>query len=69
MAKSTEDLVNLLNVIVDVSHPEVPNDGYKTSSEREWKDLSFATVDPHHWHLPEAVQKSRPGALDQIVCR
>jgi amidase len=67
MAKSTEDLVNLLNVIVDVSQPEVPDQGYPTSLSRDWKDLSFATMDPHHWYLPEAVQKPQPGALDQIV--
>ena len=67
MAKSTEDLVNLLNVIVDVSQREVPDQGYPTSLSRDWKDLSFATMDPHHWYLPEAVQKPQPGALDQIV--
>jgi Asp-tRNA(Asn)/Glu-tRNA(Gln) amidotransferase A subunit family amidase len=67
MAKTVEDLVNLLNVIVDVSHPEVPDQGYETSLSRKWKDLSFATMDPRHWHLPESIQKPQPGALDQIV--
>ncbi|KAI4654997.1 uncharacterized protein J4E78_007177 [Alternaria triticimaculans] len=66
MAKTTDDLVSLLNVIVDLSHPEVPDQGYNTSASRDWKDISFATMDPHHWHLPEAVQKPQPGALDQI---
>ncbi|KAI4649794.1 uncharacterized protein J4E79_009639 [Alternaria viburni] len=66
MAKTTDDLVNLLNVIVDLSHPEVPDEGYNTSFSRDWKDISFATLDPHHWHLPEAVQRPQPGALDQI---
>lgn len=32
MAKCTEDLVNLLNVIADTSHPRVPKDGYGKSS-------------------------------------
>ena len=67
MAKSVEDLVGLLDVVVDVEHPGVPDRGYGTEVLRGWKDISFATMDPHHWHLPEAVQKPQPGALDQIV--
>ena len=67
MAKCTEDLIDLLNVIADTSHPKVPNAGYGKSSGRQWKDISIATLDPHRWHLPEEVQKSQPGALDQIV--
>ena len=67
MGKTTDDLVNLLNIIVDRSHPEVPDQGYNTSFSRDWKDISFTTMDPHHWHLTEAVQKPQLGALDQIV--
>ena len=67
MAKCIEDLVSLLNIIADTSHCKVPNDGYKRSSGRTWKDISTATLDPHRWHLPEQVQKPQPGALDQIV--
>ena len=67
MAKCTEDLVNFLNVIVDTSHPHVPKDGYGKSFQRQWRDISIATLDPHHWHLPEEVPKPQPGALDQIA--
>lgn len=67
MAKSTEDLINLLNVIADVSHPEVPKEGYGKKPRRQWKEISFAIMDPNHWHLPETVQKPQPGALDQIA--
>ncbi|KAK0514624.1 hypothetical protein JMJ35_003241 [Cladonia borealis] len=65
MAECTEDLVNFLNVIADTSHPHVPKDGYWKSSQKQWKIISIATLDPHHWHLPEEVQKPQPGALDQ----
>ncbi|KAI4923842.1 hypothetical protein J4E85_007998 [Alternaria conjuncta] len=67
MAKSVEDLVGLLNVVVDLSHSEVPDRGYNTSLSRDWKDISFGTLNPSHWRLPEAVQKPQPGALDQII--
>ena len=67
MAKSTDDLVNLLNVIVDVSHLEVPDRGYDIEVSRGWKDVSFGILDPKHWHLLEDVQKPQPGALNQIV--
>ncbi|KAI4609138.1 hypothetical protein J4E83_008779 [Alternaria metachromatica] len=46
MAKSVEDLVGLLNVVVDVEHPGVPDQGYGTGVSREWRDVSFATLDP-----------------------
>lgn len=67
MAKCTEDLVDLLNVMVDKSHPRVPRAGYSQKSMRQWKDISIAYLDPHHWRLNEEVQKPQPGALDQIV--
>lgn len=67
MAKCTEDLISLLNVMANTSHPEVPKSGYGKLPERQWKDISIATFDPHRWHLPEEVQKPQPGALDQIV--
>jgi len=58
----------LLDVIVDVEHSGVPDRGYNnTEVSRGWKDISFGTLDPEHWRLPEDVQKPRPGALDQIV--
>ena len=67
MAKSTGDLVELLNIITDTTHPNVPDHGYSRTSSREWKDISIATLDPHIWRLPEWVQKPQPGALDEIV--
>ncbi|KAL8901654.1 MAG: hypothetical protein Q9207_005095 [Kuettlingeria erythrocarpa] len=67
MAKSTEDMANLLNVIADSSHPNVPQNGYGKSPGRPWKDISVATLDPNRWLLPEEVQKPQPGALDQII--
>ena len=67
MAKCTQDLSNLLNVMVDKACHEVPQGGYGSSPRREWKDISIALLDPHHWHLPEEVQKPQPGALEQIV--
>ncbi|KAF2655536.1 amidase family protein [Lophiostoma macrostomum CBS 122681] len=59
MAKTPEDLIAFLDVIVDTSHPKLPR--------RQWKDIAIATLDPQHWHLPESVQKPQPGALDQII--
>ena len=67
MAKCTEDLTNLLDVMVDKACHEVPQGGYGRSPRRQWKDISIALLDPHHWHLPEKVQKPQPGALEQIV--
>jgi len=67
VAKSVEDLAGLLNVIVDVEHPGVPDWGYDIEVSREWGDVSFATLDPRRWCLEEGVQRARPGALDQIV--
>ena len=68
MARSVEDIVGLLDVIVDVEQPGVPDRGYNnTEVSRGWKDISFGTLDPKHWRLPEAVQKPQPGSLNQIV--
>lgn len=68
MAKSVEDLVGLLDGVVDVEQPGVPDRGYNnTEVSRGWKDISFGTLDPKHWRLPEAVQKPQPGSLNQIV--
>lgn len=67
MAKCTEDLINLFNVMADPSQPHVPKGGFGKAERRYWKDISIATLDPLHWHLPSEVQKPQPGALEQIV--
>ncbi|KAL8950602.1 MAG: hypothetical protein Q9222_003382 [Ikaeria aurantiellina] len=66
-AKNTEDMIHLLNVMTDKSHPQVPEGGYGRSPARPWRDIAVATLDPKRWRLPEEVQKPQPGALDQIV--
>lgn len=67
MAKSTEDLINLQNVMVDRSHPRVPQEGYGRSASRGWANIRIATLDPHRWRLTEDHQKPQPGAFEQIV--
>lgn len=67
MAKTTEDLINLLNVILDRTHPEVPEAGFDVTRTRTWKDISIATIDPQRWHLPASLQKQQHGSLEQIV--
>lgn len=67
MAKSTEDLINLLNVMADKSHPRVPKVGYGKAPSRGWENIRIATLDPHRWRLTEEHQKPQPGAFEQIV--
>lgn len=67
IAKCTEDLINVLNVVADPSHPKFPKGGFGKSPKRQWKSISIATLDPRRWRFPDDMQKPQPGALDQIV--
>lgn len=67
MAKSTEDLINLLNVMTDKSHARVHQAGYGKSPCRGWENIRIATMDPRRWRLTEEHQNTQPGAFEQIV--
>jgi len=67
MAKSVEDMKNLLNVMIESAHPQAPKNGYQLDPGVSWKDISIATLDPQHWRIPEEMQKQYPGTFQQIV--
>lgn len=63
MANCTEDLNNLLNAVADTSKPDLPKNGYRKSARHHWNEISIATLDPHHWHLPSEVQTPQPAQI------
>lgn len=67
IAKSVEDLANLLTLIVDPSHPSVPENGYVTSLTKSFDGLRIGVLDPEAFFFAPDVIKPDPGATKQMV--
>jgi len=67
LAKDVEDLADLLTVMVDADKTIVPNGGYKSVLGSGWEGLRVGTLDVGPWLYPEAILKSAPGVVEQMV--
>jgi amidase len=67
MAKSTLDLVIVLDAIVDPSKTTVPKNGYQSAATGEWGNIRIGFVEPNHWHFTHKIVKYEKEASDQMV--
>ncbi len=67
MAKSVEDLANLLTVIVDPSNPSVPKDGYAAAMTKLWEGIRVGFLDPGTFFFAPDVLKPNENATTQMV--
>lgn len=65
--KSVDDLVNLLTVLVDSSHPSVPEGGYSTAMTGTFDGLHLGVLDPKVFYFSPDVIKPDTGATKQRV--
>ena len=67
MAKSVEDLANLMDVLVDQSKTFIPPGGYISAVTAVWEGLKIGALDPEIWTYPEFRRKQEPPAETQMV--
>lgn len=51
MAKSAEDIANMMDVMVDHTKTKVPQGGYSSRLNRQWKNIRVGAVKPQDWLL------------------
>ncbi|KAI1121267.1 amidase family protein [Nemania abortiva] len=51
MAKSARDIADLLDVVVDSSHTNVPEGGYTTALTGKWDNIRVGVLDAEEWML------------------
>jgi len=67
LGKSPKDVADILTVLVDPSKTKVPDGGYASALEGNWKDIKVATLDPEFWCSNSYVIKPVEEATKQIV--
>ncbi|KAH8688628.1 amidase signature domain-containing protein [Phaeosphaeriaceae sp. PMI808] len=66
MAKSVEDLANVMDVIVDPGKTCIPTGGFASCIISDWSSLRVGVLDPSQWELSEEFVKHYPGAEEQM---
>jgi len=67
MAKGVDDLANLLDILVDSSHPSVPKGGYASSMTNSWEGIRVGFLDPEVFFFESDVIKPNQNATNQMV--
>ncbi|KAJ5701174.1 Amidase [Penicillium malachiteum] len=67
MAKSVQDLADLLDVLVDSEKTNVPEGGYHSAVTGSWGDIRIGIVEPEKWLLPHNIEKYEKDATDQML--
>ncbi|CAI6285809.1 unnamed protein product [Periconia digitata] len=65
---TTEDIANLLTVLVGSNRPDVPSGGYLTAMRGAdgWEELSVGVLDPEKWRYDGSIQTENPSAIQDI---
>jgi amidase len=67
MTKSTRDLADLLDILVDPSKTKVPDGGYASAVTGKWGSISIGIVNPEDWLHGEQTVKPVRSATEQLV--
>ncbi|KAF8852531.1 amidase signature enzyme [Acephala macrosclerotiorum] len=67
MAKSVEDLANMLDIMVDSDKTSIPEGGYKSCLEGKWSSLRIGVLDPEKWQYPPDAARPNAKATKQMV--
>ena len=68
IGKTTKDVADLMDVLVDHDKTHVPEGCYASAMVSDWNDIRIGTLDPETWRLSECFLKPVPVATKQIVC-
>ncbi|KAJ5162975.1 Amidase [Penicillium coprophilum] len=66
MAKSVQDLADLLDVLVDSERTNIPEGGYRSVVIGSWGDIRVGVVEPEEWLFSHKVEKYEKQATDQM---
>ena len=67
MAKSVEDLANLMDVLVDPSKTKVPAGGYLLAATAVWEGIKIGSLDPEKYNFFQSKRRPEPAAETQMV--
>ena len=68
MAKCSQDVALLLDVMVDHTKTRVPDKGYIACADNSWQKLRVGILDPESWLYDDALVGYADGSKEQIVC-
>ncbi|KAL3424722.1 hypothetical protein PVAG01_04003 [Phlyctema vagabunda] len=66
MAKTPQDVADLLDIPVDPFKAKLPEGGYATALTDHWGDISVGTLDPEDWNTPASATTPDEGATKQM---
>jgi amidase len=67
MTKSTRDLADLLDIMVDGSKTNIPDGGYASAVTGKWDTIKIGVVKPESWLHGEQTIKPVRSATEQLV--
>jgi amidase len=67
MAKSTLDVANILDAIIDPTKTTIPHGGFANSLSSSWKGIRIGVLDPEKWFFSSRVMPTNHEAHKQIV--
>lgn len=67
MGKTVKDVADLLNVLVNHSKTNVPQNDYASAMTSDWSDIKVGTLDPEKWRMSDSFVKPVPEATAQMV--
>ncbi|KAJ4297432.1 hypothetical protein N0V90_005323 [Kalmusia sp. IMI 367209] len=67
MAKSIQDLADLLDVLVDPAKTVIPEGGYGSAVNRSWDDIRIGVIEPEKWLFPHEIENFEQKATDQML--
>ncbi|KAF2872776.1 amidase family protein [Massariosphaeria phaeospora] len=67
MTKTTRDLADILDIIVDPNKTNVPEGGYSSAATGRWDSIKIGVVRPRDWLHGEKLIKPEPGATKQLI--
>jgi amidase len=67
MAKSVADLANLMDVLVEPSKTDIPQNGYISAVTRSWDGIEVGVVDTEKWLFGHDTLKFEQFAHGQMI--
>lgn len=67
IAKTSLDVADLLDILVDPGKTTIPNGGYRSAVTGDWGDIRIGYVDSETWIFPHRIVKYVKEASNQMV--
>ncbi|KAK0118568.1 hypothetical protein ONS96_011661 [Cadophora gregata f. sp. sojae] len=67
MTKTTKDLADILDIILDSDKARIPEGGFSTMLTKTWQGIKIGFLEPEKWMYSETVVKYEESATDQML--